>query len=520
MDRSSSQSPTQIAVDETAAAPVYLQIASQLQSAIEGGDYAPGARLPAIRTLAQEVGVHRDTVALAYESLAEGGWVEARVGSGTFVRSTLAGWAEASARASGGDAEAILTTPFEVGVELALAPQVEQLITLENMRPRYAMREDTVALHRLIPDPRFYPVEAFRRCIDEALRDEGPEIFSYASPEGDLDLRRAMSERFQLFGIRYTPDEHVLCHGASQGISLALRLFTQPGDQVAVEVPTYANVLSSLAGLGLTAAPIPMDEDGPDPDALDRILAKPEVKAFYTIPSFHNPLGTTTPLERRQQIVKIAGRHGVPIIEDGFELDLRFRGPEVPPLAALDDAGLVVLLFSFSKSLFPGVRVGSISARGRALEGLVALKHATDLSDALLLQAGLSRFVRSGEYDRHLVKMRKVLRSRHQALDAALSESMPEGTTWTRPDGGYQLWVELPDGIDTRELLAEAASAGVLFSPGTLFMPDARVSNAMRLTVACADEEEIARGVAILGDTIHNTRNARATSGRRPGNHL
>jgi DNA-binding transcriptional MocR family regulator len=178
------------------------------------------------------------------------------------------------------------------------------------------------------------------------------------------------------------------------------------------------------------------------------------------------------------------------------------------------------LLFSFSKSLFPGVRVGSISARGRALEGLVALKHATDLSDALLLQAGLSRFVRSGEYDRHLVKMRKVLRSRHQALDAALSESMPEGTTWTRPDGGYQLWVELPDGIDTRELLAEAASAGVLFSPGTLFMPDARVSNAMRLTVACADEEEIARGVAILGDTIHNTRNARATSGRRPGNHL
>jgi len=514
-----------LTIDAQDSTPAYQQIANQLQRAIEQGEPAPGDRLPAIRALAQQVGVHRDTVALAYESLAEAGVVEARVGSGTFVRSNLAGWAASARRAEDGErvasgSERSERSERDVEIDLALAPQVEQLITLENMRPRYAVREDTVAFHRLIPDPRFYPVDAFRRCVDEALREGGPELFSYASPEGDYDLRSAMSERFQLFGIRYAAEEHVLCHGASQGISLALRLFTQPGDQVAVEVPTYANVLSAFAGLGLTAAPIPMDEHGADPDALDRILAKPEVKAFYTIPSFHNPLGTTMPLERRQQILDIAGRHGVPVIEDGFELDLRFQGEEIPPLAALDTAGLVVLLFSFSKSLFPGVRVGSLSARGRALEGLVALKHSTDLSDALLLQSGLSRFVRSGEYDRHLAKMRKVLRSRHQAMDAALSSSMPEGTTWTKPDGGYQLWVELPGEIDTRDLLADAARAGVLYSPGTLFMPDARASNAMRLTVACADEDEIARGVATLGETIANAGNARPNSGRRPGNHL
>lgn len=504
-----------LAIDEASAEPAYQQIARQLRHAIESGDRAPGDRLPAIRTLAGELGVHRDTVALAYESLGEEGFVEARVGAGTFVRSTLVSWAEAARNGAGGT-----HVPSDRDVELALSPQVERLITLENLRPRYAPGEETVALHRLIPDPRFYPIDEFRVCVDAALREEGAELFSYASPEGDLELRRAMSERFGLFGIRHTAEEHVLCHGASQGISLALRLFTQPGDQVAVEVPTYANVLSAFAGLGLTAAPVMMDDEGADPDSLDRMLAKPEVKAFYTIPSFHNPLGTSTSLERRKQILAIAERHGVPVIEDGFELDLRFRGDEIPPLAALDEAGLVVLLFSFSKSLFPGVRVGSLSARGRVLEGLVALKHATDLSDARLLQAGLSRFVRSGGYDRHLAKIRKVLRSRHAALEEALTGSMPEGTRWTRPDGGYQLWVELPESIDTRDLLPEAARAGVLFSPGTLFMPDARPSNALRLTVAAANEDEIARGVAALGEVVKRSGEARRTAGRRPGNHL
>jgi DNA-binding transcriptional MocR family regulator len=408
----------------------------------------------------------------------------------------------------------------ESEIDLALAPQVERLVALDNTRPRYATGDDMVALHRLIPDPRFYPVEEFRECIDAAIREEGPQLFNYAPPAGDPRLRRAMARIFSGHGIDRGADEIVLCHGASQGINLVLRLFTEPGDQIAVEVPTYANVLSAFASLGLTPAHVPMDEQGADPDALDRLLAKPEVKAFYTIPSFHNPLGTTTPVGRRREILEVATRHGVPVLEDGFELDLRFRGGEVPPLAALDESDIVVLLYSFSKSLFPGVRVGSISARGRALEGLVALKHATDLSDALLLQAGLTRFVESGAYDRHLARIRKILRSRHQAMEEALESAMPQGTTWTRPDGGYQLWVELPFEIDTRDLLADAARAGVLFSPGTLFMPDARPSRGMRLTVACADEDEIRRGVAALGAVANAARAVEPGTGRIAGMHL
>lgn len=494
-------------IDAQSDEPVYLQVAGQLQAEIEGGLRRPGDRLPAIRSLAAELGLHRDTIALAYEQLGQSGLVEARVGSGTFVRTLL----------TAGDASSIRRRPDQ---ELVLAPPVERLIGLENTRPRYASGDDVVELHRLVPDPRLYPIEEFSACFQAALHEEGPAIFSYASPEGDPRLRRAMAERFRRYGISLAPEQLVLCHGASQGISLALRLFAQPGDQVAVEVPTYANVLSALVAHGLSAAPVSMDADGVDPEALDRVLARPEVKVFYTIPSFHNPLGTTTGLARRREILEIAGRHGVPVVEDGFELDLRFKGQDVAPLAALDEAGIVVQLFSFSKSLFPGVRVGSIAARGRALEGLVALKHATDLSDALALQSGLARFVESGAYDRHLSRIRKVLASRHATLAAALAAAMPAGTTWTEPEGGYQCWVELPFEVDTRDLLADAARAGVVFSPGTLFMPDARPSRGMRLSVACVDEGEIERGVAALGRVVQ-TRAARAPgAGRTAGMHL
>jgi 2-aminoadipate transaminase len=204
-------------------------------------------------------------------------------------------------------------------------------------------------------------------------------------------------------------------------------------------------------------------------------------------------------LSRRRELLAVAGRCGVPVIEDGFETDLRWTGREVPPLAALDERGLVVHLASFSKSLFPGVRVGSLTARGRALDGLLALKHSTDLSDSMPLQAAVHEFVRCGAYDRHLSRIRRMLRLRTEALLEALAREMPEGTVWTEPEGGYQVWVELPFDVDSRDLLADTAREGVLFAPGAQFLPDRSASRGLRLTMAQADEDEIRCGVATLG---------------------
>lgn len=467
---------------ERAERPVYQQIADQIRAEVERGALAEGDRLPPIRELARSLGVNRDTVGLAYEALAADGVVAARVGRGTFVRGR---------RPRGGGAAL---------AEPVLSPMVERLLDHERNRPRYAGAADAVPLHAVIPDPSLFPVEAFRRAVNRTLGDDGAALLGYGAPTGHAGLRELLAAHLGGFGVRVGPESVVLSQGATQGITLALRLFAEPGDTVAVEEPTYQNVLASLAGLGLRPLAVPMRGEGPDLDALDRALARPDVKLFYTIPTFHNPMGTSTSLDHRRELLGVAERRGKPVLEDAFEADLRISGRPVPPLAALDESGLVVQLLSFSKSLFPGVRAGAVVARGRLVEALHALKHATDLSGALPLQAALADFLRSGAYERHLAGLRSRVRKRRDAMLAALEESMPEGTIWTRPEGGYQIWVELPEPLDTRELLAEAARAGVLFAPGYQFHLDGRPSTGLRLSYSAADEAAIRRGVALLGE--------------------
>jgi DNA-binding transcriptional MocR family regulator len=464
---------------------VYRQISDHIRLEVADGRLEAGDRLPPIRNLARDLGVNRDTVALAYEELVNAGVAVSTVGRGTFV---------APARSSG--------TPSIEDFQPSLAPLTERLLDFEHARPRFGSAANAVPMHSLVPDQSLYPADEFRRVLNRVLQRSGPELLLYGSPQGHLGLRETLAERFQRDGIRIDANGIVLCHGASQGISLGLRLFAQAGDVVAVEEPTYNNALAAVHGLGLKIAPVPMREAGPDLATLDRILAQPEVKVFYTIPTFHNPLGTTTSVDHRHQLLEIAARHRKPVIEDGYETDLRFSGRPIPSLAALDRTGLVLHLFSFSKSLFPGARVGAITARGRLIEALLALKQATDLSDALPLQAALAEFAASGAYDRHLGRLRRVLRERCDALLDTLEVEMPHGTRWTRPEGGLQVWVELPDGIDTRDLLSDAAVAGVFFAPGSQFNHDGGSSNGLRLTFAMVEPEALRFGVSVLARVV------------------
>jgi GntR family transcriptional regulator/MocR family aminotransferase len=474
--------------------PLYQRIAERIRGEVAAERLAPGERLPPIRELARRLGVHRDTVALAYEALAAAGVVESSVGRGTFV---------AEVRAKGEPAR---------GTEPALSRLSERLLELERARPRFGSANGAVPLHTLIPDPSLYPFDEFRRALGRTLARGGPELLLYGEPQGHPRMREVLAARLRDAGIAASADELVLCHGASQGISLAVRLFAGPEDAVALEEPTYNNVLAAVVGLGLRAAPVPMRAGGLDLAALDRALARPEVRVLYTIPTFHNPLGTTSALAHRRALLEIAARHGKPVIEDGYEMDLRFEGRPVPPLAALDASGLVVHLCSFSKSLFPGVRAGAVVARGRLLGALLALKRATDLSDAMPLQAALAEFVASGAYDRHLSRLRRILRARRDALLEALARELPEAEVFAKPEGGTQAWVDLGHGIDTGDLLADAIGAGVLFAPGAHFHCDGRATSGLRLAFAMADEAAIRRGVAALGAVVRR----RLAAGPRP----
>jgi GntR family transcriptional regulator/MocR family aminotransferase len=465
-------------------APVYRQIAAAIRDQIESGTLLSGNRLPTIRALAEQLSVNRDTVSAAYETLAAEGLVDARVGRGTFVRGLRPRGAAAAP------------------VALTLSANAERLVAYDRARVAYGAGRDAIPLHALVPDANHFPVDAFRRSLTRAVREGGAALLGYGHPQGSLALREVLAERLRSSGILVGPESLVLCQGASQGIALALRLFADSGDAVAVEEPTYQNALAALSALGLRAAPVPMRPAGADLDALDRVLARPEVRLFYTIPTFHNPLGTSTGLEHRKEVLAIAARHGKAVIEDAYEMDLRYQGRALPTLASLDEEGLVVQLLSFSKSLFPGVRAGAMVARGRHVEALLALRHAADLGGSAPLQTALADFVRSGAYDRHLVAQRKRLRARRDALLGALASEMPEGASWTEPEGGFQVWLELPEPLDSREIHQDALRAGVLVAPGFQFHHDGRPSRGFRLSIAQADEAAIREGVRRLGRVV------------------
>jgi len=471
---------------DTGGQPVYQQIAAHFRAEIEGGRLGAGDRLPTIRELARTLGVNRDTVALAYDELSRMGLIEATVGRGTFVR-----------RPAAGEASRALA-PFEP----VLSPLVDRLLDFERARVRYTAPAGTVPLHSLVPDPSLYPVDEFRRALNRVLSEGGSELLRYGPAQGDAALRAVLAERLCASGVGATADSVTLTLGASEGIVLALRLFAVAGDAVAIEEPTYHNVLGALAAQGLRAVPVPMRDGAPDLAVLERVLVRADVKAFYTMPTFHNPLGTSTPLAHRRALLAIAAAASKPVIEDAYEMDLRFAGKPVPSLAALDGRGLVVQLVSFSKSLFPGARVGAIAAHGRVVDALLALKHASDLGGSPILQAALAAFVVSGGYDRHLTRVRRALLQRRDAMLDALASEMPDGVRWTEPEGGLQLWVELPESLDSAELLADAVRAGVLFAPGSQFRNDRRPSSGLRLSLALAAEDEIRRGVTALATVV------------------
>jgi DNA-binding transcriptional MocR family regulator len=218
------------------------------------------------------------------------------------------------------------------------------------------------------------------------------------------------------------------------------------------------------------------------------------------MPTFHNPTGISTSLAHRKRLLEIAGRHGVPILEDDFEKDLRVRGRGAPPLRALDRRGLVAYLGTFSKSLFPAARVGWLFAPPAIARAAVLVKRTLDLTTSPLIQAGLALFLRDGSYDRHLRRVVKEIEARLAAAEAALRTHLPEGSSFHACDGGFLIWVTLPEPLDSAALLEDAKRAGVVYAPGELFYPDGKRSASLRLSLARTPLVDIERGIRSLGE--------------------
>ena len=461
--------------------PLVDQVVSHYRLAIEGGQLRPGEHLPPIRTMADRVGLTRTTVQDAYRQLQDLGLVSATVGRGTVVR--------------GEPRDRDVLSPGAQAVYRHLVQLPHSRESGEKLVCNFA---------ELQPDQALFPVEEFTASLQRVLASRGPELLGYGQPTGDLQLRRLLAA---MNGSTPTadPDDVLVTNGAQQGIDLVLRTFARPGDGVAVAVPTYHHLFGLLEAHDLRLVPLLSTPDGLDLDDVRRVLARDDVRLLYLMPTFHNPTGRTMDLEARQELMQVVRGSRVPVLEDEFELDLRFAGESLPSLRTLDDRGLTVTVRTFSKGLFPGVRMGWIHAGPEVIGPMAALKRYMDLETSPLLQAALVDFLQSGAEERYLNELRAMMRRRHAAAQEALSQHMPSGFTWTKPDGGFALWVEGPAGFDGEALARAAADRGVLVSPGRLFHPVDVVDPGLRLSLSRADETQIREGIRILGQCVATT---------------
>lgn len=478
--------------------PLYVQLRDQLRALVHSGELRTGDRIPASRELATHLGVHRTTVANAYAELEAEGLIQGHVGRGTFICGGADKQFSPPPRSNGNGGPMRWEALFadERGEE-----------ALSRLMPE--IPPGAIAFTDARPSEEFFPVEDFRRCANSVLRAEGRRVLRLGSTDGYEPLKRALIEMFQEEGLAVRNEQLLITDGCQQAIDLICKAFLRPGDSVAIENPAYPGAISILAGARVRTLAVNVEASatrngyaGIDLDALETVLMQNRVKFLIITPDFHNPTGTSLPIAERKRLLELAAHYQIPVIEDAIYGRVRLRGNSVPSLKALDRAGTVIQIDSFSKIAFPGLRVGWCIGAESAIERLRLVKQSTDLHTDQLAQAALADFIRRGYLKRHNEKMKRVYRSRLEAMEEALQKYMPEGTSWTRPDGGMSLWVTLPPGFDAAELLIHLKERGVLFVPGRYFYVQNPQPNTMRLGFASLDEKKIAKGVQTLGELL------------------
>lgn len=365
-----------------------------------------------------------------------------------------------------------------------------------------ASRPEVVSLAGGMPYVQALPTDHVQEVVRQVLAEEGPAALQYCGGQGLLAIRERLVGLMAEEGVEGDADAVVVTHGAQQALDLVAKTLLDPGDRVVVEAPSYVGALSAFSAYEPQFDQVPLDDEGMQVDELQRVLARgPRPKFVYTVPNFSNPAGVTMSLPRRQRLVEICREAGVPIIEDNPYGMLRFEGQRLPCLRTLDPEN-VIYLGTLSKVFSPGVRVGWALAEPGILARLVLMKEAADLCSGSFGQLVAARYLSDDRWRDNLAVLVDVYRSRRDTMLAALERYFPVEARWTRPEGGFYVWVTLPPGLDAPSLLPVAVDNLVAFVPGTGFYPDGRGRDRMRLAFCYPTEERIEEGIRRLGAVL------------------
>ena len=475
-------------LDHGSDVPLYRQLYEQFAGRIRSGELGHGERLPATRELAGSLGLNRTTVSAAYEMLEAEGMIAGRVGKGSFVTGATA--------AGGVPWGALLERDELAGRELAgRGPAPQRLLERGE-----ALGRETISFATSWPSRELFPLDEFRASCAAVLgRADLADILQLGSPAGYEPLRRYLIAEAHRRGEAGAGDDLLITNGCQQGLDLVGRVLLRPGDAVAVEDPVYPGLKSLLTGMGARLAAVPVGADGMEIPRLVRVLERERPKLIVVTPDFQNPTGATLPLAARRGLLDAARSAGVPVVENDPYGELRYEGQPLAALKQLDEHGGTVLLRSFSKASFPGLRVGWVVGPKPLLDRLRHAKEAADLHSDQLSQAVLLEFAESGRLEAHRRRLLEAGGERLRVTLEACREFLPPGTRWTRPEGGMNLWVSLPEPLDAGELLPRAQKLGVAYLPARYFAVSRLEPGGLRLSFAGLAPQQIRDGLAIIG---------------------
>lgn len=470
-----------IALDRGSIVPIYRQIYERLREQILAGALPEGTRLPPERSLAERLGVNRSTIVHAYRDLAADGLIDQRVGSGSRVASTLrSGQPDRSAAVPWW----VTLPPWRVGQfpavlgELAASEHGELIAFVQGVPPA---------------DPS--PLEDLSRSFARVGGNVN-FVLTYGDSEGYAPLREAIAMRMRARSCAVDPRDVLMLTGSTQGITLVAQSLAEPGDEIVVEAPTYPGALQIFQIAGLRAISVPVDEDGMRVDHVEAILRTRRPRFIYTMPSIHNPTGVTMNADRRDRLVTLAKRHGVPIVEDDPYGEL--ADPPVPPLLARD-AEYVIYLSSFSKTIAPSLRLGWLIAPRTIYERLLLRKQSYDMASSMYIQAGVRDYLESG-YDHHVAALRGELMQRRALAHRAIERYWPTHMRVAKGGDGYYLWATAPRETRARALLAAAERHGASFLFGEAFFAQSGGDHNFRLALTPISRAAIDEGIRRIGE--------------------
>jgi DNA-binding transcriptional MocR family regulator len=492
--------------------PLYAQLRDRLAESIQSGRVPLDAKLPTNRQLAGLLKVDRSTVTRALGELANCGMIESHVGRGTFVRAR-----QSQARSGNSD--------FASKIDWSQRFSRASRITAELLarQPSLTEDDDLISFSGGSPASESIPYDQLKVIVNLLTRDKATnQLFDYSPAEGDALLREQVKKYLAGQGISVSNDELLILSGSQQGIDLVASSFIDQSDEVIIEQPTYFWALCNFRARQARLIPVPMDEEGMRVDLIEPLLIRHNPKLIYVIPDFQNPTGVCLSLARRERLIELANFYGVPVLEDNFAGELYYERKGLPSLRSLPHSeGVVIQQGTFSKALCPGLRVGWLVAPAQAIARIRMAKRASDLSTNSMAQVVLANYLKNGLYTEHLERVKSTYRRLRDTMLRSLREHLPDFYTVseahqlresgglpdqailsTNPRGGLFVWVKLPKGLSSRELLKYAEREGVTFSPGDLFFPNNDGFEFFRLCFIQNDEQTIEQGVERLGKAI------------------